>query len=123
MLLKHYSPNAEMLLFKGPREQVLERMRHVINEREEAGQRVGVLAAGEEAALFEGTGAVVVSLGSRENLEEISARLFAGMRELEHAGVSVMLVRGFEEQGLGVAIWDRLLRATEGRVIEVGGSV
>jgi L-threonylcarbamoyladenylate synthase len=53
------------------------------------------------------------------DLATISQHLFAGMRALDAAGVDVILTRDFGREGLGAAIWDRLLRAAEGRVISV----
>lgn len=119
MLLKHYAPNAEVLLFRGERAAVLHAMREVAVARQTEGHAIGILAAREDAPLFERAGAIVVSPGSQENLAEVGAGLFAGLRELERRGARIMLVRAFEQRGLGLAIWDRLLRATEGRVIDV----
>jgi L-threonylcarbamoyladenylate synthase len=41
------------------------------------------------------------------------------MRALDNIGVDVILVRAPEETGLGLALYDRLMRAAEGRIIEV----
>jgi len=38
---------------------------------------------------------------------------------LETAGVDVILCRNFDEQGLGLAIRDRLLKAAGGRVVKL----
>lgn len=118
-LLRHYSPDAEVLLFTGQLDRVLARMRTVAGDLARQGRRVGILAPDQEQSLFEGTGALVASLGSGAEMAQVGARLFAGMRELEEQGVSVILVRAFERAGLGLAIWDRLIRATEGRVVSV----
>ncbi len=40
------------------------------------------------------------------------------LRTLETAGVEVILCRGFDEDGLGLAIRDRLLRAAAGKVFK-----
>jgi L-threonylcarbamoyladenylate synthase len=45
--------------------------------------------------------------------------LFATLRELDRLGVDLILTHGFGREGLGAAIWDRLVRAAEGKVIEV----
>ena len=117
MLLKHYAPNAELLLFRGPHNAVMASMRDTALAH--SSQCVGIMIADEDAALFTDLDVAVVQLGSRANLAQVGARLFAGLRELEHQGVDVILVRSFEQGGLGLAIWDRLLRATEGRIVEV----
>jgi L-threonylcarbamoyladenylate synthase len=113
MLIKHYSPRAQLWLFTDAH--MIERMLETVNELAAQGKRVGVLVPDHECPLFERTGAHVVSLGS--TLAEIGYYLFARMRELDSAGVDVILTHGFEKDGLGLAIWDRLVRAAEGRVI------
>lgn len=121
MLLKHYSPNADVLLFTGALDSILTQMYSTAHAVIETGKRVGILSPDEEQPVFADLPVVIALLGSRNDLETISARLFSGLRELDQQHVDVILVRGFERTGLGVAIWDRLLRATEGQVIDVDG--
>lgn len=52
-----------------------------------------------------------VDLSSTGNLIEAAARLFAAMRELDAAGLDLILATPFPEEGLGRAINDRLRRA------------
>jgi L-threonylcarbamoyladenylate synthase len=118
MLLKHYSPRAELLLFAGTFDRVIARMQAEARERAGAEQLVGVLAPDEEAGYFADIRVVVCRLGSRDDLKQIGANLFKGLRSLDAQGVDVILARTVEPAGLGVAIADRLLRAAEGRVIE-----
>jgi L-threonylcarbamoyladenylate synthase len=59
----------------------------------------------------------VITLGLTES--EISHNLFSAMRTLDQADVDVILVHTFGQSGLGLALWDRLLRAAEGHIIEV----
>lgn len=118
MLLKHYSPRAEVRLFLGPRDAVLARMRAEISQLAGQGRTVGVLALSEDAAMLSSAG-YLVDLGSGERLDEAGRRLFDGLRSLDDRDAEVIFVRAPERRGLGEAIWDRLYRAAEGRVIEV----
>jgi L-threonylcarbamoyladenylate synthase len=119
MLLKHSSPRAELQLFDGPAERVLARMRQVAGHARGSGRSVGILAPNEEIAQFSGTGAQLAALGPRDDLAAIGQRIFSGMRQLDRRGVDLILVRALAREGIGLAIWDRLLRAAEGRVTYV----
>jgi L-threonylcarbamoyladenylate synthase len=120
--LKHYAPRAELRLFDGPRLAVLAHMwktaRQLVDAEHAA---VGVLAVDEDRAAFNGLPVQIATLGPAENLDAVGRRLFAGLRELDQSGVGVILARLPAREGLGLAIWDRLFRAAEGRVIEVKG--
>jgi L-threonylcarbamoyladenylate synthase len=118
MLLKHYSPRAELLLFAGPPERAIARMRQAAQEAIAAGKIVGVMAPNQELSAFADLAVVITPLGPREDMDQIGRRIFASMRELDRRGVERILVRGVERAGIGLAIWDRLLRAAEGRVVE-----
>ena len=118
-LLKHYSPRAQVMLFTG----ASSRRRHDAMAAQasaliEAGKQVAVLVFDEDQAAFPAQ-TMHVPLGSAGDLAAVGRRLFAAMRELDLAGADVILVADFGREGLGGALWDRLLRAAEGRVIHV----
>ncbi len=50
-------------------------------------------------------------LSTTGNLREAAANLFRQLRELDHAGLDCIVVEALPEEGLGVAIMDRLRRA------------
>jgi L-threonylcarbamoyladenylate synthase len=118
MLLKHYSPRAELLLFAGPPERALARMRQAALAAIKRGERVGVMLPNEEIGTFADLAVVIIPLGPREDMSQIGRRIFASMRELDQRGMERILVRGVERTGIGLAIWDRLVRAAEGQVID-----
>lgn len=118
MLLKHYSPRAEVRLFSGPRQAVLALMRTQIEELAAQGRIGGALALSEDAASLNAAPHLVV-LGSAERLDVVSRNLFDGLRSLDDNAVDVIFARAPDRRGLGEAIWDRLYRAAEGRIIEV----
>jgi L-threonylcarbamoyladenylate synthase len=118
-LLVHYSPTVPAFLFEGSIVAMHTAMVAEIQRRKEMGEQAGVLLADEDLATFQDSGAFVYSLGNAHASEQIAARLFAGLRTLEEAGVQVILCRSFGEQGLGMAVRDRLLKATGGKVFRV----
>jgi L-threonylcarbamoyladenylate synthase len=118
MLLKHYSPRAEVRLFTGRRDAVLARMRKEISEFISLGKTVGALALSEDAPSLDAA-TDLVDLGSGDRLDDVSRKLFDAMRRLDDCAADVIFVRAPDRNGLGEAIWDRLYRAAEGRVFEV----
>jgi L-threonylcarbamoyladenylate synthase len=117
MLLKHYSPRAEVRLFTGPQEAVLTRIRQEANAAARK-QKIGILAFTEEAARFPQE-TLVVDLGPSQDLDAVGRNLFDGLRSLDNCAVDVIFVRAPGRKGLGEALWDRLYRAAEGRITEV----
>jgi L-threonylcarbamoyladenylate synthase len=117
MLLKHYAPQSPLLLFSGPREAVRSRMRETVQAMLAENRRPGLILAGGELAHFASLPAITFDLGL--DLETAARRLFAGLRALDAQGVDAILAHDFPREGLGAAVWDRLYRAAEGRVIEV----
>ncbi len=127
---KHYSPQAEFLLFAGSPTAVLGEMQAIAAQRLQAGQSVGMLCVeGDRAALTEWASQwpnhalthaiVILSLGTADQLDQIAHGLFAGLRQLDRQGVDVILSPSLPTTGLGLAIADRLLRAASGQVIQV----
>jgi len=116
MMAKHYSPRAELMLFDGDREAVLARMHELTAAYVAANKRVGILTTDEEAPYFTETGARIISMGSRGDIQQIAYVLFGAMRALDAQKVDRILVRTYSREGIGAAVYDRLLRAAEGRV-------
>ncbi|MEZ4682199.1 MAG: L-threonylcarbamoyladenylate synthase [Caldilineaceae bacterium] len=119
MLLKHYSPNVELMLFDGEPDATSAAMVDQAAKFRARGKVVGVMVEDELAATFAAIGAIVAQLGSKANPAALAANLFAAMRALERAEVDLILTHTFDRDGLGMAVWDRLVRATEGNVIHV----
>ena len=117
-LLKHYSPRARVVLFTGDRAAVRRRMHAEAVALRDAGHAPGLLLAEEDLAAFTGFDDLE-ALGSERDLAAVSRRLFEALRALDRRGVDSILVRDFGREGLGAALWDRLLRAAEGQVVKV----
>ncbi len=122
LLDTHYAPQADLWLFQGQPATVRDAFLRMVDEERAKGKRLGLLLTEEDAqdvSLFSvyvlGPGrkgqVVIESLGSYARLDEVAQRLFAAMRALDAAGVELMLAHEFPEQGLGLAINDRLRRA------------
>ena len=122
LLEKHYSPRAPLTLYEGGG--AVDRIVADARLARNRGQRVGIIAADEDRRKLAAAGGVeggpplrIVALGSVEDIERVAARLYAGLRELDAAGVDVILARAFPARGgLSVAVQDRLRRAAGSRI-------
>ncbi len=119
MTLKHYAPSATLRLYAGERATALRAMHRVAEQYLRAGHQVGLLLVDEDVPAFRDLPAVVQNLGSVTDMATVAHRLFAGLRALDEAGVTVILTRDLGTEGLALAIRDRLTRAAAGQVILV----
>lgn len=119
MLVKHYAPDARMILVSGSSEAAGKYIHKLAKEFSEGGLKVGILAADEDVKQYEDIPVKLEKLGSRHDLEKIAANLFAAIRSLDQLPVDIILVGEFGTAGMGLAIRDRLVRAAAGQVIHV----
>jgi L-threonylcarbamoyladenylate synthase len=94
-LASHYAPRTPMRL--------------IGNEGAFPTKRTGLLAWRE---IPEGDFAAIEVLSPRGDLREAAATLFAKMRRLDDAGLDEIVAQPVPEHGLGVAIMDRLRKAS-----------
>lgn len=120
-MVKHYAPDARVMAFDGPRRLTLAALHDAAEKLLEQGQRVGALLFDEDAGAVSDLALTTRRLGDLDNLEESARNLFSGLRALDDAGVDVIVVRLPGDEGVGLAIRDRLARAAEGQVIQVEG--
>jgi L-threonylcarbamoyladenylate synthase len=117
-LAKHYSPGAEVRVFEGAAISAIhDAMRSAAQQATDNGQSVGIMARDSEVAQFDDVAAQIVLLGETD--DQVATQLFAGLRALDSSDVDVILVRAPQQTGLGLALYDRLIRAAEGHVVHV----
>lgn len=117
LLEKHYSPRAPLTLYDG--EGCADRLLADARAAAGRGARVGVLAVDEEAPSSLPSPPVWIGrLGSRHDVSGIATRLYAALRELDSIPVDLILACApARDDGLMVAIRDRLYRAAAGRIV------
>ena len=112
MLAKHYSPRAPLTLYDGVADAIVARIRADAAAAIAAGRSVGIIAADEDRIVV----GQVVRVGPLDRPDIVATRLYAALRELDAAGVDMILARQFPaDAGLGGAVRDRLRRAAAGR--------
>ena len=113
MKYRHYAPRCRLILVEGDPASVRRKVAELVTVLRTQGKRVGVLAL--DGADY--PGAEVVDLGPRSDLRRVAKSLFTAIRDLDERGVDVIVAEGVEERGLGLAIMNRLRKASGGEVI------
>ncbi|HVH88854.1 MAG TPA: L-threonylcarbamoyladenylate synthase [Terriglobales bacterium] len=110
---RHYAPTAKLLLVEGTREALLQAVQKHVASEGDRGSYVGVMAPdqwlGEKA--LSGGGMVLFDWGVWKDWPQLARNLFVGLRSLDKPGVSVILCPLPPEEGIGLALRDRLMRA------------
>jgi len=114
---KHYAPNADVMVVEGELPAVIRRVKELAESYTQKGVRVGVLATDETSAHYK-TG-VVKSLGSRSDLAAIAKNLFRLLREFDLDKVDVIIAEGVPAEGLGLAVMNRLRKASGYKICKV----
>ena len=109
MLISHYAPKAPLYLVRGSEIRVNDFLSKKLSHD---GAYVlccdGVLENSDK----------IISLGSTSDLSEIAKRLFAALREADELGAREIFCPYPSDQGLGLALLNRMLRASAFRVID-----
>lgn len=113
---KHYAPKAELILVEGDILAVVEKIKEMLRDYGEKGRGVAILATDETAARY--SGVTVKSLGSRFNLEAVAQNLFRLLREFDTEGVDVIIAEGLPADGLGLAVMNRLRKASGYNIVK-----
>lgn len=124
---RHYSPRARLILvLPGPARagsgvseaSTSSAVARVAATEMAAGLKVGVACTLETSdALAMAPLPHVIAWGRRGQPEEVAARLFSALRDLDALGVDVIVAEGAPPEGLGLAVNDRLGRAAA-RIVE-----
>ena len=109
--VRHYAPRARLILVEGTGAEQVRQLGAVVGQCERDGERVGVMLADAFEKAVAGRRAEVYRWGRWEDAEELAQRLYAGLRGLDAAGVTVIVCPVPEARGIGVAVRDRLRKA------------
>lgn len=112
MKYKHYAPKAPMYIVQGS-QAFLQQM---VDKFQQEGNRVGVLTTDEAKDFYRAD--VILSCGTRTNLETIAHNLYDALRTFDETAVDVILSEAFPNTGIGSAIMNRMMKAASHKVIE-----
>jgi len=113
---KHYAPDANVVVVEGELPAIVRKVNELVAYYLKRGSRVGVLCTAETAGSYRA--GVVKSLGSRSDMGSVAQSLFARLREIDLEGVDVIVAEGVPLEGLGLAIMNRLRRASGYKIVK-----
>lgn len=119
----HYAPKAPMTVLEGPVERMAEAVAEQVEKLKKEGKLVGVLASPDVVKHLVEHGVLLsvscVSCGNQGDLAAVGANLYDALRKFDNKMVNVILAEGVPDVGMGVAIMNRLRKASEGRIIYI----
>ena len=112
MKYRHYAPKTKCILVECGEKQI-----EKINELIKENRNTCVLGFIEDRKLVNVEEDRFISLGSKENLLEISQNIFSSLRKIDMIeNCDLAIIEGVEKEGLGLSIMNRLVRACENNV-------
>lgn len=103
----HYKPKARVLLFLGEGQALCAGLSAAFDRAAAEGQSPVLLC--QEGLAKDLAPRASLSLGTDE--QQMAARLFAALREADELGHDLVLLQGVSQQGVGLAVMNRALRA------------
>lgn len=117
MKYRHYAPKAPVKIVKGELKKTIAKINEIVQNYIGQGKKVGIMATDETKDLYKD--ALVISLGSRKDLNSIGKNLFETLRCFDDKEVDIILSEAFDEIGFGVAIMNRLNKSAGFNIIDV----
>ncbi len=117
MKYRHYAPKAKVKIISGERKKTIEKMKEMVDYYIDNNKKVCILTIEENEKEY--NKGIKVVLGSRENLLMVAQNLFESLRKCDDLGADIILAEAYEEKGVGIAIMNRLNKASSFDIIEV----
>ena len=114
MKYKHYAPNAPMTLLEGGPEKMVPAFRRQVRQLQAEGHRVGVLASHEVCTALQDSvpAPLLADYGAQGDLLTIASRIYELLIAFNDTEADVLLGEGMSDAGLGLAIMNRLHKAS-----------
>ncbi len=113
MKYKHYSPKAKVVLLNGESNSFID----YVNKQFERDKTVGAICYDEDVALLHSK---CVSIGKADDLQSQAKQLFDALRQVDELeNISTVYAHCPIKQGVGMALYNRLIRAAAFEVIDL----
>lgn len=117
MKYRHYAPKAPVQIIDGNIHKVIAKINEMVLNYIEQGKNVGIIATDETKDMY-GKG-IVVSVGARCNIDDVSKNLFRVLRGFDSLDIDIILCEAFEESGVGTAVMNRLKKSAGFNILKV----
>lgn len=113
MKYKHYAPASPLVLLDGE-EYAVEKFLM----EEETKNKIAILCYDEECELYKN--AILIPIGKKDDIPSHARALFAALRETDkYEGVKTVYAHLPQKQGLGLALYNRMIRAAAHTVLKL----
>ena len=113
MMYRHYAPSSPFVLLDGDEASFIPYVR----ARRAGGEKCAVICSADEAQMLGNTDTVLY--GNPHDLNMQAHRLFSALREADALGCQVIYARKPPTDGLGLALYNRMIRAASHTVIKI----
>jgi len=110
MKYKHYAPKGDLTIYEGNSESVIKAINKIAADKLLAGYKIGIIATDETIQCY--PNGIVKTIGTRRDDATIGRGLFEILREFDSEGAEYIFTESFENNQLGQAIMNRLLKAS-----------
>ena len=114
MKYKHYAPNSKCVLVYSDNNALLI---NKVNEISSSYKTPLILSTTENVSKYENK--LVIDIGSKYNLDEIAQNIFTDLRKVDKFKPDIVITEGVKQEGVGLAIMNRLVRACSHNYIEI----
>lgn len=117
MKYRHYAPKAPVKIIQGNLEKTIAKINEIVQNSMDENKSVGIIATDETLSSY--PKGIVVSLGSRNDMESIARNLFEVLRSFDDKKVDLIISEAFEEIGIGIAVMNRLKKSAGYDIVKV----
>ncbi len=117
---KHYAPRKPLVLVESSDyrdlSRLIKKVMELCHEYSKSKKKVLIIASDETKDHYH---CPTVSLGSRKNLASVARNLYKTLRLFDELDYDIAIIEGFEEKGIGLAIMNRLRKASGMNIIRI----
>ncbi|MBQ2766188.1 MAG: threonylcarbamoyl-AMP synthase [Clostridia bacterium] len=113
MKYRHYAPDTRLVMLDGSNEKI-----HKFLAEQTKSKKIGAIVFEDEVKIFNDLDISLVSIGEH-SIKNEAHFLFKKLREIDGCGCDIFYVKVPEKTGIGLAVYNRMLKAAGHEIIEL----